>query len=157
MSNKYLCMSYNKYIILRKKLSNLYSDEPTNDSQRLKLIDHIRSNTDYELKRQCDALNNTTNLEHKKIHSAKIIDLMEQANGVLEQRIIYMKERELSKEQRTNDHVAKSALEKENKELNKKNRIFAIKQLNLARVTEQMAQRDRIRTLRQETRAQVKA
>jgi len=149
MNNKYLCMSYNKYLTRRKKLSKMCS---MNENNRVELINFIRTHPDYELKRQYTAFDNTTNTDHKNLHLAKINDLIELATIVKDQRVAYMKLRDSNKETRLNDHIQKTLLEKENKLLNRKNKIFATKQLNIARIADEMSRRDAVRLQRESKR-----
>jgi len=149
-SMRYLCMSYNKYLIMRKKLSDACTKHETDTILREKLINFIRQQPDHELKRQTDAREAVTNPLHKDMHSSKIADLLEPASKMQDLRDAYKKVRDNEAETRLANHTSLMAKEKAKVELNKAKRIEKIRDQNLIQVTLQKQNADSIRAARDE-------
>jgi len=143
---KHLCMSYNKYIIKRKKLSDACSKANNNNIMlRTKLMDFIRMHPDHELRRQTQARDVSTNMVHREMHNSKIEDLREPAVITYNQRLEYTKIRVSELESRTATHNAKMEEEKSKTIENKANKIQKAREYNIARIAEQKSRRDEIR------------
>lgn len=146
----YLCMSYNKYLFMRKKLSNACTKNISDANVREKLIKFIRQHPDHELKRQINARDEVTNPLHKDMHSSKIADLLEPASKMQEQREDYKKVRILETESRLAKHISLMAKEQAKVEENKARKIEKLRENNLAKVALQKQNGDAIRLSRAE-------
>jgi hypothetical protein len=149
-SMRYLCMSYNKYLIMRKKLSNACSKNNNDEIMREKLVQFIRQQPDYELKRQIAANEAVINPLHKEIHTAKIADLLEPASKMYEQREAYKKLRVLEAETRLAKHISLMEEDRSRVEENKAQRIEKSRLNNIAKVALQKQNADAIRLARAE-------
>lgn len=147
-SMRYLCMSYNKYIIMRKKLSDACTKNNSDSELRDKLISFIRLHPDHELKRQVATRDIVTNPSHKEMHSAKIADLLESANQMYEKREAYKKVRDLEAETRLSTHTVRMADEKAKSIEFRKLRIEKAREYNLANVALQKQNGEAIRLAR---------
>lgn len=146
----YLCMSYNKYLFMRKKLSNACTKNNSDTIRREKLINFIRQHPDHELKRQINAREEVTNPLHKDMHSSKIADLLEPASKMHDQRESYKKVRILESESRLAKHISLMTGEKAKVEENKARKIEKLRENNLAKVALQKQNGDAIRLARAE-------
>lgn len=143
----YLCMSYNKYIFKRKKLSNAVTI--TNDpALREKLVNFIRIHPDHELRRQTMARDASRNILDITLHNEKINDLIDAAKKVSEERVAYKKIWDSEAEIRKTKYEARKAAEKQASILYKAEKIETLKEKNFAHVTKQKENRDAIRSQR---------
>ena len=142
---KHLCMSYNKYIIKRKKLSNACTKNKSDSLLLDKLVNFIRQNADYELKRQTQARDATTNLSHRAMHNAKIEDLLEPAEVVYKQRIAYKSIRESETDVRTAVHDARMKSEKLNAIKTKEFKLQQARLYNINNIAMQKLETESIR------------
>ena len=152
-TQRYLCMSYNKYIILRNKASIAYTKYPLDFTLRDKLICFIRLHPDHELKRQILARDSIKNKSHIEMHTSKIADLTEPASHMLEKREAYQKLRDSVCSDRLANHSARMINERAmclaNKlEIIKKAKLA--KFANLENISLQKANGDSIRLERAE-------
>ena len=147
-SLRYLCMSYNKYVIMRKKLSDTCTKNKSDSNYRNNLINFIRLHPDHELKRQTVTRDNISNLSHKEMHIAKIADLLESANQMYEKREAYKKVRDLEAETRLSTHTVRMADEKAKSIEFRKLRIEKAREYNLANVALQKQNGEAIRLAR---------
>ena len=129
-------MSYNKYIIKRKKLSNLVTN--TNDPElHMKLVKFIRMHPDHEIKRQNLAKATSTNPVDIVMHNDKINDLITSAEKVYQDRIEYKKVWDSEAETRKAKYEERKEAEKQAAIINKANKIKNIREGNLAHVNKQ--------------------
>jgi hypothetical protein len=149
-ATRYLCMSYNKYIIMRNKLSDACTKNKSDSELREKLMNFIRLHPDHEMKRQTQAMNNTSNPSHKEMHNAKIADLSDQAYQMYEKREAYKKIRESEADVRLATHTARMVEEKARALANKNLKIEKAKEYNLNKITVQKANGEAIRLSRDE-------
>jgi hypothetical protein len=148
-ADKYLCMSYNKYNNIRKKMSLRVKNDIT---QKPKLIEFIHKNPDYELFRQGEAIENTTNSNTIAMHYEKIKDLTESALITKEKRIQYKHLRELTAVTRLEEHTKRMTEAINNKIPNKEKKRLLRKERNLKYVAEQKARQEQVRKLRQQNK-----
>ena len=146
---KHLCMSYNKYIIKRKKLSNAYSNNKTDDNLRNKLINFIRLHPDHEYKRQIYALDSSKNILDKQLHNEKIVDLLKPSEITYIQRIAYKSIRDSETESRTATHNAKMEAEKLKAIENKNIKLQKARETNAIRIVKEKSEGEAIRLARQ--------
>ena len=151
-SLRYLCMSYNKYVIMRKKLSDTCTKNKSDSNYRNNLINFIRLHPDHELKRQTVTRDNISNLSHKEMHIAKIADLLESANQMYEKREAYKKVRDLEAESRLAIHNARMLDEKIKSKENRTLRIEKARAVNIASIALQRQSGECIRLARIEKR-----
>ena len=151
-SLKYLCMSYNKYIIMRNKLSNACSKQDSDNNLRNKLMEFIRLHPDHELKRQTIARDNTTNIEHKNIHNAKIADLTEPASKMYDMREIYKQVKESMNQTILSIHTSRMINEKEVSRANKELKLNQSKANNIINIALHKLKGESIRIARAEKR-----
>jgi len=152
-SQRYLCLSYNKYLITRKKLSDASkSNNNTDEVLRNKLITFIHMHPDHELRRQVESRYNTSNVKHKEMHTAKINELTDLANEMYEKRIAYKLLRDSEASIRLTNHIARMKAEKELCLDNKILRIQKAREVNAIRIDLEKFNGDAIRLSRAEKR-----
>ena len=115
----------------------------------VQLIEFIHKNPDYELLRQREAINNTTNSNTIAMHCEKIKDLTEGALITIEKRIQYKHLRELTATTRLEEHTKRMTEAINNKILNKEKKRLLRREQNLKYVAEQKARQEQVQQLRQ--------
>jgi len=148
----YLCMSYNKYLIKRKKLSNACSKNKSNDNLRNKLVEFIHLHPDHELRRQTCARDLSTDPINRELHNEKIKDLIIPAENTFKKRTAYKSIREAETEARTAKHNSRMEAEKAKAIENKALKIQKAREINNARIIKEKAEGETIRLARKEIR-----
>jgi len=146
---KHLCMSYNKYIIKRKKLSDAYSKNKTDETLRNNLINFIHLHPDHEYKRQIYARDSSKNILDRQLHNEKIADLLKPSELTYNKRIAYKSIRESETESRTAKHNAKMEEEKLKAIENKNIKLQKARENNANRILKEKTEGETIRLARQ--------
>ena len=142
-------MSYNKYIIKRKKLSDAYSKNKTDENLRNNLINFIHLHPDHEYKRQIYARDSSNNILDRQLHNEKIEDLLEPSEITYKQRIAYKNFRKSDTESRTAKHNAKMEEEKLKAIENKNIKLQKAREINANRILKEKTEGEAIRLARQ--------
>ena len=145
----YLYMSYPNYLIKRRKFSDACKKANNQDEVlHNKIINFIRTHPDYELRRQTQARDLTTNKNHKDMHNAKINDLLISAEQVHNERVAYKEVWKAETEERRIRNLAKKEAEIAASVVYKATKIQQIKEANIAKIETQKSQRDLVRAAR---------